>query len=59
MRHCVLKLKLSNSALPKAQALKEMASDAEVKKFVAANANAVGYIDKGAVDGSVKAVLTP
>jgi ABC-type phosphate transport system substrate-binding protein len=43
----------------KAQALKEMASDAEVKKFVAANANAVGYIDKGAVDGSVKAVLTP
>ena len=43
----------------KAQALKEMSSDAEVKKFVAANPNAVGYIDKGAVDGSVKVVLTP
>lgn len=43
----------------KAQPLKEMANDAEVKKFVAANPNAIGYIDKGAVDGSVKVVLTP
>lgn len=43
----------------KAQPLKEMASDAEVKKFVAANPTAIGYIDKGAVDGSVKVVLTP
>lgn len=43
----------------KAQPLKEFASDAEVKKFVAANPNAIGYIDKGAVDGSVKVVLTP
>ena len=43
----------------KAQPLREMASDAEVKKFVAANPNAIGYIDKGAVDGSVKVVLTP
>jgi ABC-type phosphate transport system substrate-binding protein len=43
----------------KAQPLKEMGSDAEVKKFVAANPNAIGYIDKGAVDGSVKVVLTP
>ncbi|MBP9714433.1 MAG: hypothetical protein KBD60_12215 [Sterolibacterium sp.] len=42
----------------KAQPLKEMGSDAEVKKFVAANPNAIGYIDKGAVDGSVKVVLT-
>jgi len=43
----------------KAQPLKEMASDADVKKYVASNANAIGYIDKGAVDGSVKVVLTP
>ena len=43
----------------KAQPLKELASDAEVKKFVASNPNAIGYIDKGAVDGSVKVVLTP
>ena len=43
----------------KAQPLKEFASDAEVKKFVASSPNAIGYIDKGAVDGSVKVVLTP
>ena len=43
----------------KAQPLKEMASDADVKKCVAANPNAIGYIDKGAVDGSVKVILTP
>jgi ABC-type phosphate transport system substrate-binding protein len=43
----------------KAQPLKELGSDAEVKKFVASNPNAIGYIDKGAVDGSVKVVLTP
>ena len=43
----------------KAQPLKEFPSDAEVKKFVAANPNAIGYIDKGAVDGSVKVVLSP
>ncbi len=43
----------------KAQPLKEVGSDAEVKKFVAANANAIGYIDKSAVDGSVKVVLEP
>lgn len=43
----------------KAQPLKELANDAEVKKFVAANPNAIGYIDKGSVDGSVKVVLTP
>ncbi len=42
----------------KAQPLKELASDAEVKKFVASNPTAIGYIDKGAVDGSVKVVLT-
>lgn len=42
----------------KAQPLKEVASDAEVKKFVASNPAAIGYIDKGSVDGSVKVVLT-
>lgn len=43
----------------KAQALKEFASDAEVKKFVASNATGIGYIDKASVDGTVKVVLTP
>ncbi len=43
----------------KAQPLKEMTSDADVKKFVAANPSAIGYIDKASVDGSVKVVLTP
>ncbi len=37
----------------------DLPSDAEAKKFVAANPNAIGYIDKAAVDGSVKVVLTP
>ena len=37
---------------------KELASSAEVKKFVAANPDAIGYIEKSAVDGSVKTVLT-
>jgi len=37
---------------------KELGSSAEVKKFVAANPDAIGYIEKSAVDGSVKAVLT-
>lgn len=36
---------------------KELATAAEVKKFVAANPEAVGYIEKAAVDGSVKVVL--
>ncbi len=43
----------------KAQPLKELGSDAEVKKFVASNPTAIGYIDKSAVDGSVKVVLSP
>lgn len=37
---------------------KELASSAEVKKFVASNPDAIGYVEKSAVDGSVKAVLT-
>lgn len=43
----------------KAQPLKEFASDAEVKKFVASNPTGIGYIDKSAIDGSVKVILTP
>jgi len=37
---------------------KELGSSADVKKFVAANPDAIGYIEKSAVDGSVKVVLT-
>lgn len=42
----------------KATPPKELASSAEVKKFVASNPDAIGYIEKSAVDGSVKAVLS-
>ncbi len=42
----------------KATPPKELGSSAEVKKFVAANPDAIGYIEKSALDGSVKAVLT-
>ena len=42
----------------KATPPKELGSTAEVKKFVAANPDAIGYIEKSAVDGSVKVVLT-
>lgn len=35
---------------------KDAGDDAEVKKLVAANPNMIGYIDSGAVDGSVKVV---
>lgn len=38
---------------------KSLAGDDEVKKALAADANAVGYIDKSKVDASVKAVFTP
>lgn len=37
---------------------KEMASAADVKKFVASNPDAIGYIEKSAVDSSVKVVLS-
>lgn len=37
---------------------KEVADSAAVKKLVAENPNIIGYIDKGAVDASVKVVLT-
>ncbi|MFY7864956.1 hypothetical protein [Roseateles sp.] len=42
----------------KATPPKELASAADVKKFVAANADAIGYIEKSAVDGTVKVVLS-
>jgi ABC-type phosphate transport system substrate-binding protein len=36
---------------------KELKSDADVKAFVANNAKAIGYIDSGAVDSSVKVAV--
>ncbi len=41
----------------KGQAPKELPDAAAVKKAVAADPKAIGYIEKSAVDGSVKAVL--
>lgn len=41
----------------KATPPKELANAAEIKRFVSSHAEAVGYIDKAAVDGSVKVVL--
>ncbi|MFZ5842040.1 MAG: phosphate ABC transporter substrate-binding protein [Pseudomonadota bacterium] len=35
---------------------KDVGGSADVKKLVAANPNMIGYIDSGAVDGSVKVV---
>ncbi len=40
----------------KATPPKEMASSADVVKAVAADSNAIGYVDKTAVDGTVKVV---
>lgn len=40
----------------KAKAPKEFKTGAEVKKYVSENQNAIGYIDKSAVDDSVKVV---
>lgn len=42
----------------KATPPKEIANSAEVKKMVANNANAIGYIEKSAVDGTVKVLLS-
>ena len=42
----------------KSQPPKELGSSAEVVKQVAAGEKAIGYVEKGAVDSSVKAVLT-
>lgn len=48
------RLAFSGKAVPP----KELPSAADVKKFVASNPDAIGYIEKSAVDASVKAVLT-
>ncbi|MCU6499209.1 hypothetical protein LPN04_15540 [Rugamonas sp. A1-17] len=42
----------------KASAPKEFGSSAEVKKAVAADAQAIGYIEKSQVDDTVKVILT-
>ena len=42
----------------KGSAPKEFGSSAEVKKAVAADPQAIGYIEKSAVDDSVKVILT-
>ncbi len=42
----------------KGTAPKEYSSSAEVKKAVAADVQAIGYIEKSAVDDSVKVILT-
>jgi ABC-type phosphate transport system substrate-binding protein len=42
----------------KATPPKELASSADVKKFVASNPDAIGYIEKSAVDSSVKVVFS-
>jgi ABC-type phosphate transport system substrate-binding protein len=42
----------------KATPPKEVGSSADVKKALAGDPNAIGYIEKSALDGSVKAVLT-
>ena len=41
----------------KATPPKELSTAADVKKFVANNPDAIGYIEKSAVDGTVKVVL--
>lgn len=42
----------------KGTAPKEFSSNADVKKAVAADVQAIGYIEKSAVDDSVKVILT-
>ncbi len=42
----------------KAAAPKEYSSNAEVKKAIAANPTGIGYIDKSAVDSTVKVITT-
>ena len=42
----------------KATAPKEYSSAAEIKKAVAATPNAIGYIDRSAVDSTVKVITT-
>ena len=48
------KLVFTGKAMPP----KEVASNADVKKAVLANPKAIGYIDKSAVDATVKVICT-
>jgi hypothetical protein len=48
------KLVFSGKGIPP----KELGTATDVKRFVAANPNAIGYIEKSAVDASVKVVLS-
>lgn len=48
------RLTFSGKAVPP----KELGSSADVKKFIAANPDGIGYIEKSAVDASVKVVLS-
>jgi len=48
------KLVFTGKAMPP----REVASNADVKKAVAANPKAIGYIDKSAVDATVKVICT-
>ncbi|MBA4110418.1 MAG: hypothetical protein C0487_12590 [Leptothrix sp. (in: Bacteria)] len=48
------RLTFSGKAVPP----KELGSSADVKKFVASNPDGIGYIEKSAVDASVKVVLS-
>jgi ABC-type phosphate transport system substrate-binding protein len=43
----------------KGQAPQVVGGDAEVKNMVANNPNIIGYIDEGAVDGTVKVIYKP
>lgn len=43
----------------KAQRPKQLGGGADVRKFVAGSPTAIGYIDAGDVDGSVRVVLKP
>ena len=43
----------------KSQPPKAVSGNGEVRKLVADNPNMIGYIDKSAVDGSVKVILAP
>ncbi len=53
MRALWAKIIFTGSGAP----LKIVGSDAEVKRIVAGNPNAIGYISASSLDGSVKAVL--
>lgn len=48
------RLTFSGKAVPP----KELPTAADVKKYVASNPDAIGYIEKSAVDGTVKVVLS-